>query len=207
MLLNENKTKEMIICFKKTSPEIPNITINGHVIERVKSSKLLGINITSDLKWCFHVDYMYCKVNKRIYNLIVLKRAGLSARELFIIYVSMIRSVLEYGVQVWHSGLTEGDSNKLESIQKRCFKIICGNLQYMEAIKKLNTESLYDRRVSLSKQFFQNMQDDSHKLNYLLQKRDFIPGTCHSELYMRPQCKTDRYKNSFVPYCLFNFQK
>ena len=84
----------MIICFKKDYVPPPNIIIDDEVIEQVNTFKLLGVIITSDLKWSSHVDYITKKVSQRIYNLIVLRRAGLSKRDLFIIYCCMIKRSL-----------------------------------------------------------------------------------------------------------------
>ncbi len=57
--INGVKTKEMIITFQKNSPPIHPLNINGTAIERVKSSKLLGIIISDDLKWLLHV-FIFC---------------------------------------------------------------------------------------------------------------------------------------------------
>ena len=171
MLINKTKTKELVICFKQNVPTIPHLVIEDQVIERVTSVKLLGLYIRADLIWATHVNYIYKKVSTRIYNLIVLRRAGLSCNDLFKIYTSMIRSVLEYAAPVWHPGLTSQESELLESIQKRCLKLICPNLSYKDALLFLKTESLVNRR-SLCKDFFVIMQDTNHKLHSMLQERD-----------------------------------
>ncbi len=43
--LNGTKTKEMVITFAKDPPHIPLININSTEVERVKSTKLLGVII------------------------------------------------------------------------------------------------------------------------------------------------------------------
>ncbi len=48
--INGKKTKEMIISFKKKPPHFPSLKVRGATIERVVSSKLLGIYVSSDLK-------------------------------------------------------------------------------------------------------------------------------------------------------------
>jgi hypothetical protein len=42
MVLNENKTNEMWICFKKSCPSSEPIKINGTELEKVEVFKLLG---------------------------------------------------------------------------------------------------------------------------------------------------------------------
>ena len=39
-------------------------------------------------------------------------------------YTAMIRPVLEYACLVWHSGLTVGQCNAIENIQKRALRMI-----------------------------------------------------------------------------------
>ena len=54
--LNEKKCKEMRISFAKTPADFNPIIVNGKAIERVSCVKLLGLNITSDLKWNHHIS-------------------------------------------------------------------------------------------------------------------------------------------------------
>ncbi len=48
--LNGTKTKEMVLTFAKDPPHIPLINMNGTEVERVKSTKLLGVIISDNLK-------------------------------------------------------------------------------------------------------------------------------------------------------------
>ena len=49
---------------------------------------------------------MYKKSSSRIFNIIVLKRAGLNNQDLLLLYTAYVRAVLEYAAPVWHPGLT-----------------------------------------------------------------------------------------------------
>ncbi|KAK2151008.1 hypothetical protein NP493_2697g00004 [Ridgeia piscesae] len=119
MALNYDKTKEMRICFKKETPDIPPITINDIQIEQVHSTRLLGVTISLDLTWQLHIDDITTKASQRLYIIILLKRAGIEPHHLVKIYTTIIRSVIEYACQVWHTSLTIRQTNLLESIQKR----------------------------------------------------------------------------------------
>ena len=55
MSLNTNKTKELLVYFGREDLDIPRITINGDVIERVSCAKLLGCHIMSNLSWEDHI--------------------------------------------------------------------------------------------------------------------------------------------------------
>ena len=51
MALNYDKTKELRICFKKSTPDIALLTIDGRPIQQVNSTRLLGVTLSEDLKW------------------------------------------------------------------------------------------------------------------------------------------------------------
>ena len=52
----------MTISFKsKHLVQIPPVTINNVQLERVSSFKLLGLNITDDLSFQEHTEYIYKK--------------------------------------------------------------------------------------------------------------------------------------------------
>ncbi|KAI8481221.1 hypothetical protein Bbelb_410240 [Branchiostoma belcheri] len=122
---NGKKTKDMVISARKEPnvPIPPQPTISGQVIERVTSFKLLGVYIAADLTWDAHIEYMMNRARPRMYYLSVAKKAGLPIDVLMQIYLTFIRPILEYASPVW-GGLPKHLSDSLESIQKRCLRII-----------------------------------------------------------------------------------
>ena len=74
---NINKTKEMIVDFRKQQREHPPIHIDGTAVEKVENFRFLGIHITDKLKWSIHTDSMWKKVQQRLFNLRRLKNFGL----------------------------------------------------------------------------------------------------------------------------------
>ena len=116
MCVNCDKTKELLVFFRRTPPDIPSITIKGKAIERVTSTKLLGVVISDDLAWGPHITMIHSKASQRLYFLRLLKRAGVASIHIVSIYVSLVRSLLEYACQVWHTGPTVSDSDRLEGI-------------------------------------------------------------------------------------------
>ena len=204
--INTDKTKEMLFSFGNP-PAIDPLVMNGVEIERVHETKLLGVMITDDLKWDTHIDYVNKKASKRLYFLRRLKRSGLDSRELIVLYVSMIRSVLEYACPVWSTCLTIGLSDTLESIQIRAFRIIDSSLSYEEACEKFQMQTLKERREEICKKFFMKMTNPTHRLHDLLPEPKTHKHDLRVQLtYPLPRCHTNRYKNSFVPWCLYNLQ-
>ena len=64
--LNQSKCKELRISFTKSENPLEPIAINNTNIEVVPSAKLLGVMISSDLKWSVHVEMICKKVAARL---------------------------------------------------------------------------------------------------------------------------------------------
>ena len=119
MSLNTSKTKELLVYFGRQELDIPRITINGDVIERVSCAKLLGCHVMSNLSWEDHIANLVSKASRRLHLLRELKGAGLST-----CYFSIVRSTTEYACQVWSTTLTNEQSHAVETIQRRAMQII-----------------------------------------------------------------------------------
>ena len=113
MALNYDKTKELRICFKRSTADIALLTIDGRPIQKVNSTRLLGVTPSEDLKWQSHIDEITTKASQRLYFIILLKRAGIDPHHLINIYTSIVRSVLEYACQT-HEPYTK--ANKTDRI-------------------------------------------------------------------------------------------
>ena len=93
MSQNTNKTKELLVYFGREDLDIPRITINGDVIERVSCAKLLGCHIMSNLSWEDHIANLVSKASRRLHLLRELKRAGLSSKDLLTYVLLLLRSI------------------------------------------------------------------------------------------------------------------
>ena len=111
-------------------------------IDLVTSAKILGLNISNDLKWNSHIDFMIKKAKKRLYGLSQLKRSDLGPRELVQFFRPCIRPITEYACPVFHDGLPVYLSNELECIQKRAMRIIFPLCSYNEALVKSGLNKL-----------------------------------------------------------------
>ena len=129
MTINEKKTHIMKFNFRK-SLDFPAIFRfeNGAMLNVVSETKILGILISEDLKWSAHVNFMLKRANKKIWILRRMKILNLDPEILTDFYCKEIRSILEFGVAVWHSGITVKHSQQLETVQKVCLNIILKEL-------------------------------------------------------------------------------
>ena len=64
------------------------------------------------------------KVDKQLYILYQLKRAGITQKALVRVYVRVMRPVLEHACSVWHTNLQQYSSDNIEDIQKRALTFI-----------------------------------------------------------------------------------
>jgi len=205
MFINEIKTKEMLIHFgtKTDTNSVHGITINGKLIERVDTFKLLGIIISSDLSWQAHVTYMLKKVSKRIFCINNLARAGINDSDIIHVYIAIIRSVLEYACPVWHPGLSKAQSNEIERVQKRCLRIIYPSLTYIQALSISGLNTLLARRDNITCDLFCEIKDESHPLHSLLPKREITSIIVRNSYpFTIPITKVTRYGRGFIPYCI-----
>ena len=208
MLINEHKTKEMIITLSHTL-----IMQNLSDIERVETFKLLGIYVSSDLSWNNHVTYIYKRANSRLHFLRQLKRAAVSCEDMLRFYIAVIRPVMEYAAPVWHTGLTAELAESLELVQKRALsalRIIFGgnsftNSTYLSFCESLAISSLQSRRETLSINFFHKILEPSCCLHYLIPNKrsnSQLKKLRNHSLYSPPFARTKKFKSSFLVHAL-----
>ena len=143
MLINTEKTKELIIYFGKRPSSFEKIKMLDNQIETVECTKLLGVTINNKLTWHDHVEQITSKAASRLYFLRMLRRTGIPSKDIFQVFTSIIRPILEYACEVWHPGLTKAQTQKLEHIQTRAMRIIHPDASYEEALERLSAETQY----------------------------------------------------------------
>ena len=134
---------------------MPEITIAKTRIELVERANILGVILTSDLKWEQNTQYIVQRCNSKVWTLRRLKKLGASRDDLLDVYFKQIRSILEYASPVWNSALTGDDIINLERVQKTVLHIILGQnyKSYSSALKATGIQKLSVRRKKLSLDF------------------------------------------------------
>jgi hypothetical protein len=209
MNVNGKKTKEMLIGPIIKKPPL-QLTLDGAAVDRVAVFKLLGVHVSSDLKWTQHVDAISAKAASRLYFLKQLRRAGAPLSDLLCFYTTVVRPVLEYACPVWHSSLTVAQSEALESLQKRALRIIYSSDDYTFNLIMAGIDPLKARRNLLATKFFQrHVLDKKSLLNYLLPTRrdpEILEKLRDSKPYEHLKSRTKKFQKSFIPYSLANYQ-
>ena len=108
---------------------------------------------------------------------------------------------------MWHTNLPKYLSDNIEMIQKRAMKSIFPGKSYDDILNAIGMCTLHDRRHFLCAQYFKCMQVKSHKLNHLLPEQRCLSYDMRSaNMYPLPLCRTNRYRNSLIPWGLNNWQ-
>lgn len=92
LILNINKTKEMIVDFRKSGTVPPPLYIDGVAVEMVPSLKYLGVHLSNTLTWRYNTCSIIKKAHQCLYFLRKLKRAGLNSNILSSFYRCAVES-------------------------------------------------------------------------------------------------------------------
>ena len=74
--------------------------MNGHTIDVISDTKLLGVMINNKLTWDSNTLYLVRRANARMRLLHKLVDFGVPTADLVNIYISYVRSILEQSCQV-----------------------------------------------------------------------------------------------------------
>ena len=203
MKLNEKKTKAMVINMSKKYQFVTDLELNGEQVEFVDSARLLGVHVSNDLTWNLNTKHIVKNGNLRLKLLHSAAKFTSNMKDLKIIYNQYVRSKLEYGCKVWHSGLTKQNRNDIERIQKSSCKIILGKnyTTYKKALKDLRMESLHDRRERLNLNFAkQSLKIPVMKKLFPLKISKHKMKKRKEQKYQVIKARTNRMKKSPVIY-------
>ncbi len=107
---------------RRNSIDHPPLTIDSSTVERVSSTKFLGVHITEDLTWT--TMSLSKKAQQRLHFLRRLKRASLPPPTLTTFYRGTIESVLTSCITVWYGNCSAADRKTLQQTVKQAAKII-----------------------------------------------------------------------------------
>ena len=138
-----------------------------------------------------------------------LRRADVPTRDLLHFYTTVVRPVLEYVCPVWHSCLTVAQSDLLESVQKRAICIVYPDTDYQTSLIVAGVDTLCERREMLTANFFKRQVLASNSLLHSLlpdqRDNDITSSLRNAKPFYSFRARTDRFRNSFWPYCLDNY--
>ena len=95
-----NAKKCYILSINKSSTRL--YELNNHILQEVSDNPYLGLQISNDLKWSIHINNVYKKANATLGFLRRnLRNVPENCRKTAA-YISLVRSVMEYGATIWN---------------------------------------------------------------------------------------------------------
>ena len=202
MELNEKKTKSIIFNFSKNYQFKTNLILKKQEVEVINETKLLGLIITSDLRWDQNVDYLVKDANKRMIMLHAASKFTSDKQVLKGIYFTRIRCKLDQSAVVWNSSLTQRNISDLERVQKSAVRIICGKNydSYSETLKELHIQRLSERRDMLCLKFAKkSLKVENFKHLFPIISKQHKMKTRENDLYTVNNGFSARYQKSAIP--------
>ena len=156
MKINTSKSNIMIFNKAKNFDFQPEYAFrNGQTLSVIEETRLLGIQLRTDLRWSSNVKSIYKRAMSKMWLLRRMKVLNLEPRIILEYYLKEIRVLAEQAVPIWNSGLTKKQVDDLERIQKVALKIILADKyeNYPNACKTFDLETMVSRRLTLSTNF------------------------------------------------------
>jgi hypothetical protein len=201
MALNRNKTKYMVVNFTKKFKFNTRISLENTLLEEVSTCKLLGLTFNNQLSWQENTQNIIKRANTRMLILHKLFEFNLPIEEMINIYTLFIRSVAEYSSVVWHSSITEEESNNIERVQKIALRIILNEdySDYASALEMSGLLTLRERRKNLSLNFAKKcLRSDKSQDLFPLNVKN-VNTRPHEKFFVTP-ARTERLARSTIPY-------
>lgn len=139
LIFNDKKCMVMRFTWKK-SIEPPSYQLNQKPIIVANTQKDLGIIVSNDLKWSNHITHTVAKANRMLGFLRrnCTELTNMHCRRL--LYLTLVRSHLSYGSEIWAPQGSSADLVLLEGVQRRATKFILQDYKssYSTRLKLLN---------------------------------------------------------------------
>ena len=207
--LTVNVQKTFLIPFAsphriKSIKSCPVICANNSKLEWKFECKYLGVILDSCLTWKPHIEYMCNELRPKI-GLLSRLRHILPRKELCMIYMTLIQSIIDYGITLWGFS-SKANVAQIARFQKRCARLITGQFNYTISsqllLNELNLLNIEDRiQYFISIAIFKcllklapyYLQD---KLTLCNELHDYL--TRDTTLLSIPQARTNYMKRSFA---------
>ena len=127
--LNVNKTREMVMDFRRKKTPSQPLWIRGEEVEEVEKYKYLRVVIDNRLDWKSNTEAVYKKGMSRLYFL----------RKLRSFYQSVVASAIFFAVMCWGSSIRASDTNRLDKIIKKAGSVL--------GLRQESFETMVERRM------------------------------------------------------------
>ena len=123
LTINMNKTSFMLFGNNRSYSYPNKITVDNDCIDRVHTTKLLGIVIDDKCTWLPQINNVIAKLNQGLFSLKSTKHL-LPTHVKIKIYYSFIYSHLSYGIELWGNTCSDRTIKRLQVFQNNCLRNI-----------------------------------------------------------------------------------
>ena len=206
MVLNKKKTQVALFNRSKTIDFPPLFEVDGTVLDYTEKFKLLGVDFDTQLSFTDQVDKMVNKAKSKLWIIKRLVNNMVPVNLIVLVYITRVRSILEYAAPVFSGFLTIQQEMKIECVQKLFLMTIFGfhNLSYEALCKKANVEPLAKRRKMLCYSFVK--KEIKSKDSLFVKAQRTVTRRGGKDLLFVPQAKSESHFKSPLVYLarLFN---
>lgn len=153
--------KNIVLYFKKCNHSFEPLFVSDKNLTVVQNAKILGLTISNNLTWNTHIGEIITKANKRMYFLVLLRKAGVPLLDTANFYCTCVRPLLEYCEPLFHHALLSYLKDDLERIQKHALNVISPGHSYRDNLALFGLKTLQSRRESLCLKLFQSILSES----------------------------------------------
>ncbi len=180
--LNVEKMKEIVVDFRRVHTQHAPLTINGATVERVSSTKFLGVHITEDLSWTYNTAALAKKAQQRLYFLRKLRKARAPTPIMCTFYRGTIESILTSCITVWYGACNASCRKSLQRTVSAAEKIVGVSLP--------SRQDIYSTRLTRKALYIAG--DTTHLTHSFF---SLLPS---GRRLRRLQARTSRLKDSFI---------
>lgn len=178
LLLNIDKTKEMVFDFSRSRSITSDVFIDGKPIEKVQCFKYLGTIFSENLKWHENSEYIFRKLKSRFFAHSKFKSFYPSIAQSVHFVQTLILPILLYNSEIWFNSCTVNERNMLMAPFSKTYDCDISEL-------------ISDRIFSTAVDFY---RDEEHIFN-----EHYVPGRRN---FLSMKCRTTRFLNSFIPFSI-----
>ncbi|KAF7705820.1 gastrula zinc finger protein XlCGF28.1-like, partial [Silurus meridionalis] len=113
--LNVDKTKEMVVDFRRVQSGYSPLIINGSSVE-ISKGKFLGVHLADNLTCSLNTSSITKKAQQRLFFLIKLRKAHLPPSILTMFYNGTIERILSSCNTAWFGNCTVSDRKSIQGI-------------------------------------------------------------------------------------------
>ena len=152
---------------KAVGQAMPAVSFNGEAIERTNSLRYLGIHFDRMLTYKTQVESTKLRCKKGLSALKAMASKGIEQRHLFLLYQSVILSVIDYGLGL--TTLSQSNLLKLDRVQNEAMRVILGTtkdtpietMRYLLDLPSMETR----HKVEQVKAYLNAMQNPKNPLH------------------------------------------